>query len=83
MFLPQPTQSILEQQAWEVIKWKRLNLLDKGAFSSETQQVTTATRQWKLICQLVRLSAEVCSVGFIYPDCRRLQWEEDSFHLSA
>lgn len=66
MFLPQPAQSILEQQAWEVIKWKRLNLPGEGAFSSLTQQVTTATRQWKIICQLVRLTAEVCcSVGFI------------------
>lgn len=61
MFLPQPAQSILEQQAWEVIKQKRLNLLGKGAFSDETQQVTTATRQWKIICQLIRLLAEVCS----------------------
>lgn len=65
LFLPQPDLSILEQQAWEVIKCKRLNLLGKGAFSTETQQVTTATRQWKIICQQVCLSAEVCSVRFV------------------
>lgn len=32
VLLPRPAQSILEQQAWEVIKWKRLNLLCKGVF---------------------------------------------------
>lgn len=66
MVLPSPTQSILEQQAWEVIERKRLNLLGKGVFSSETQRVTMATRQWKLICQLVGLCAEVCSVGCFF-----------------
>lgn len=68
LFLPQSVQSILEQQAWEVIKWRRLNSLGRSVISSETQQVTTATRQWKIICQLVGVSAEVCSVpkGFFY-----------------
>lgn len=89
-------KSILRQQAWEVIKWKRLNLLGKGAYSSGTQQVTTATRQWKTICQLIHLplSAEVCCVPGGLQCLARLRriavkiysthvWESDASFTSA
>lgn len=74
LFLPQTAQSISEQQAWEVINCKRLNLLGKGAFFHWNSASNHGNKTMENILSAHTSLLRFVSEGFLCTaeDCREI-----------